>query len=161
MDFITDLVKESGITNIIFDMKKQIEDVEYLNKVSRNSKITDLLDEYNNYQEQIEEIHTYIENINELFRDIENDIEHFQLIFDLEMEELIEVEDFNIHLLLRLLNERINYINDECWYLENHQKNDLENYILCDNKDITNFNIDCDSLTVFIEYKEQDYEIEL
>lgn len=164
MDFITDLVKEQGITTMIFDMKNEMEYLEnelYLKQIVMNSKIQELLNECNYIQEHLDITNHHIQNIIISFNIIAANHTEFDDIFEISINDVMDEDDFNLQTYYNFLTYRQNTLQDDIWYIENDNKIILENNIIFEEDDITNFNIDCDSNIVFIEYKEQEYEIEL
>lgn len=164
MDFITDLVKEQGITTMIFDMKNEMEYLEnelYLKQIVMNSKIQELLNECNYIQEHLDITNHHIQNIIMSYNIIATNHTEFDDIFEISINDVMDEDDFNLQTYYNFLTYRKNTLQDDIWYIENDNKIILENNIIFEEDDITNFNIDCDSNIVFIEYKEQEYEIEL
>lgn len=167
MDFITDLVKERGITNIIFNFKNEmeyLENKEYLNEFI-NNHIKEIETFFNNYfyNEELLDITEYhIQNIALSLNIIDNDNSIFEDIFEIPIDDIFNEGDFNLQTFFNYLTDRKIYLEDKIFTIECIKKVDLENKLekYIENEGECFFNIQCYQKIIDIEYKEQDYFIE-
>lgn len=158
MDCITDLVKELGITKIIFQMKEEMERQDFLeNLIYKNLDFNLIMDDYNNYKPNVDCNEEYLDDLDQIFQyhlEDKNYLEENILGFD------IEDEDFDINDLQNILESIVVEYKSELNYCYNCFKK-IELQIKENNNDIQFINIDIETYTIYIKYKNNNYNLDL
>lgn len=155
MDFITDIVREKGITDIIMDYKEQLERKDFLEDlILNNASFNDLLSNFNDINGWIIDYTNHLDNIDNIYH------------LSIQDEEYLEREIFgfgeytsHLHLIdLRNILEGIlqtyQYDLDDLFLFR-----DLNNVII--HKDIQSSIFYQNSYILIITYKHNDYTFDL